>query len=196
MSNEDHRPSPTVARSSRGYLVAVILIASSMGVVFFVTTRGDEPVNANSSSPSRSKGTITSTAKPPDPRSEVVARLREILDVREQAFRQRDASLFDEVYTSDCPCLRAGRDAIAALKKENVQWTHRSISIQVGSVRSINNRLWEVVAIFTSDSFRIETEDGVLVRDVPAERIRYRFLLVRSSDTDPWRLGNASPLEG
>jgi hypothetical protein len=122
--------------------------------------------------------------------------LREILDVREQAFRQRDASLFDEVYTSECPCLRAGRDAIAALKKENVRWTNRSISIKVESAKSVNRRLWEVVALFVSDSFRIETENGILVRDVPAERLRYRFLLVRSSDADPWKLGSAAPLEG
>jgi hypothetical protein len=164
--------------------------------VLFVTTRGDEQVNTSSSSQSRLEGTIASTTRPPDPEIEVVARLREILDVRERAFRQRDASLFDEVYTSECPCLRAGRDAIAALKKENVRWTNRSISIKIESAKSVNNRLWEVVALFVTDPFRIETEGGVLVRDVPGERLRYRFLLVRSSEADPWKLGSASPLEG
>ena len=126
MTNEDQRPSSTVARSARWYLVAAILMALSIGAVISVTTRGDEPVDASSSSSSRSEGTIAATTRPPDPEVEVVARLREILDVREQAFRQRDASLFGEVYTSECPCLRAGRDAIAALKKENVRWTNRS----------------------------------------------------------------------
>ena len=196
MTNEDQQPSSTVARSARRYLVVAILMALSIGAVLFVTTRGDEPVDASSSSPSRSEGTIAPTTRPHDPEVEIVARLREILDVREQAFRQRDASLFDEVYTSECPCLRAGRDAIAALKKENVRWTNRSISIKVESAKSVNRRLWEVVALFVSDSFRIETENGILVRDVPAERLRYRFLLVRSSDADPWKLGSASPLEG
>jgi hypothetical protein len=109
---------------------------------------------------------------------------------------ERDEDLFEEVYTSDCSCLRAGRSAIAALKKERVRWQSRSISIEVQSANSINNRLWEVVALFISDSFRIETEEGTLVREAPAERIRYRFLLVRSSDEDPWRLGSASPVEG
>jgi hypothetical protein len=195
MTNEDQQPS-TVARSARRYLVVAILMALSIGAVLLVATRGEEPVDASSSSPSRSEGTITPTTRPPAPEVEVVARLREILDIREQAFRQRDASLFDEVYTSECPCLRAGRDAIAALKKENVRWTNRSISIEVESAKGVNNRLWEVVALFVSDSFRIETENGILVRDVPAERLRYRFLLVRFSDADPWKLGSASPLEG
>jgi hypothetical protein len=196
MTNEDHHASSTAARPPRRYLIGVILMALLAGVLLFVTTRGDEPVKADSSSPSRTEGTIASTTRPSDSASEIVTRLREILEVREQAFRQRDATLFDEVYTSDCACLRAGRDAIAALKKEKVQWKNRSISIQVESAKSVNNRLWEVVALFISDSFRIETEEGVLVRDVPAERLRYRFLLVRSSDADPWRLGRASPVEG
>jgi hypothetical protein len=195
MTKEDQRPSSTVARSSRRHLVVVILMALSVGAVLFVATRAGEPMNASSSSPSRLEGTIAST-RPLDPEAEVVARLREILDIREKAFRQRDASLFDAVYTSECPCLRAGRDAIAALKRENVRWTNRSISIEIESTNSINSRLWEVVALFASGSFRIEDEDGTLVRDVPAERIRYRFLLVRSSDGGPWKLGTASPIEG
>jgi hypothetical protein len=196
MTNEDHHASSTAARSSRRYLIGVILMTLLAGVVLFVTTRADEQVKAESSSPSRTEGTIASTTRPSDSEDEIVTRLREILEVRERAFRERDASLFDEVYTSDCACLRAGRDAIAALKKERVRWKNRSISIEVESARSMNRRLWEVVALFISDSFRIETEKGVLVRDVPAERLRYRFLLVRASDADPWRLGRASPVEG
>ena len=123
-------------------------------------------------------------------------RLREILDVREEAFRERNAGLFENVYSSDCTCLRAGRDVIAALRKEKVVWKNRSISIEVQSAKGMNDGLWEVVAIFVSNSFRIETEQGNLVRDVPGERLRYRFLLVRASDADPWLLGSASPVEG
>jgi hypothetical protein len=174
-------------------------MAVAIGAILFVTTRGGDSGNRNSSSPSRSEVTIApppTTTKTSDSKNEVVARLREILEVREQAFRERDASLFEDVYTSDCACLRAGRDAIAALKKEKVRWKSRSISIDIESARRINNGLWEVVALFASDSFRIETEEGVLVRDVPAERLRYRFLLVRASDTDLLRLGSASPVEG
>ena len=132
----------------------------------------------------------------PNTRAEVTARLREILQVREKAFAERDASLFEEVYTTDCSCLEAGRTAIAALEKEKVLWRNRSTSIEVQSAKEVNDRLWEVVAVFTSNAFRIETEQGQLVREVPAERIRYRFLLVRGPDSELWRLGSASPIEG
>jgi hypothetical protein len=77
----------------------------------------------------------------------VGTRLREILQIRERAFSERDASLFNDIYTSSCPCLHAGRDAIAALKKEEVLWKDRSISIEIQSAKSIGKRLWEVVAL-------------------------------------------------
>jgi hypothetical protein len=197
MPNEDQH-APSVADStSRRYLFAVPLMAVLIGAVLFVTTRSDDSGNTSSSPPSRSETTLASTTTGvSDSKNEVVMRLREILDVREQAFRERNAALFDNVYSSDCTCLRAGRDAIAALKKEKVLWRNRSISIEVQSARGMSDRLWEVVAIFVSSSFRIETEKGVLVREVPGERIRYRFLLVRASDADPWLLGSASPAEG
>src|SRR5215208_7803691 len=193
MPNEDQH-APSVADStSRRYLFAVPLMAVLIGAVLFVTTRSDDSGNTSSSPPSRSETTLASTTTGvSDSKNEVVMRLREILDVREQAFRERNAALFDNVYSSDCTCLRAGRDAIAALKKEKVLWRNRSISIEAQSARGMSDRLWEVVAIFVSSSFRIETEKGVLVRDVPGERIRYRFLLVRASDADPWLLGSAS----
>jgi hypothetical protein len=181
----------------RRYLLAVALIAVVMiGVVLFVTTSNDDS-GTNSSSPSRSEMTFASTTtRTTDSKNEVVARLREILEVREQAFRERNVALFEDVYSSDCACRRAGRDAISALKKEKVRWKDRSTSIEVQSARSVSPRLWEVMAIFVSNSFRIETEKGVLVREVPGERLRYRFLLVRASDADPWLLGSASPVEG
>jgi hypothetical protein len=198
MTNADPHSSrsdrgPLARRLLAGALTALVII----GVTFFVAFRdGDlEPT-----SPSPSTLYLTTTAPSvttiPDSRSAVVARLQEILEVRERAFRERNEDLFDDVYTSDCSCLRAGRSAIAALKKERVRWQGRSTSIEVQSAKSIDNKLWEVVALFISDSFRIETEEGALVRQAPAERIRYRFLLVRSSDGDSWRLGSASPVEG
>jgi hypothetical protein len=198
MPNEDQHAGSTATSSSRWYLFVLTLMAIVIGVALFVSTRGDNAGNSNSSSQSRLEGTIASstTTRKSDTKSEVVTRLGEILEIREQAFRERDASLFDDVYTSNCACLRAGRDAIAALKKERVRWKDRSISIEVESARSVNNKLWEVVALFVSDSFRIETEEGMLVRDVPAERLRYRFLIVRASDASPWLLGSASPVEG
>jgi hypothetical protein len=151
MPNEGQHASSTATSSSRRYLFVVTLMAIVIGVVLFISMRGDNPGNPDSSSQSRSEGTIAATTTRVSPKSEVVSRLGEILEVREQAFRERDASLFDNVYTSNCACLRAGRNAIAALKKERVQWKDRSVSIEVESARSINYRLWEVVAIFSLD---------------------------------------------
>jgi len=198
MPNEDHRSSPTTHDAPRRYLLPSALIAVAIiGVALFVVSRDDEPAATSPSTASMSATTTSLTTKAArDTKSEIVTRLREILQIREQAFSERDASLFEDVYTSTCPCLRAGRDVITALKKGNIQWRDRSISIDVQSAKSITNQLWEVIAIFISDSFRIETEEGRLVRQAPAERIRYRFLLTRASDSDSWRLGAASPIQG
>ena len=199
MSNENHQTSSTASDQSRRYLIvgalrALLLIA----VILVVVSRDPELTATSSASTSPLQGTSASTATtiPPESKSEVIARLREILQIREKAFRLRDASLFDDVYSSSCSCLRAGRDAIAALKKEKVRWKGRSISIEVQSARSVNERLWEVAALFISDAFRIETEEGALVREAPAERLRYRFLLVRTSSAEQWRLGSATVVEG
>jgi hypothetical protein len=195
MSNEDRHTKPG-ASSWRLYLTAATLMALIVGAVLVVITRRDSE-NTNATLSSRPETTIAPTStRASDSKAEVVTRLREIIDVREQAFRSRDARLLEEVYASDCSCLRAGRDAIAALKKERVKWKNRSISIKIESTRRINSKLWEAVGLFISAQFRIETEEGVLVREVPAERLRYRFLLVRPSDEVPWRLGSASPVEG
>jgi len=197
MPNKDHRSLPTDDAPRRYLLPSALIAIVIVGVALFVIARDDELA---ATSPSVISPTTTTTASTtttaPDVKSEIITRLRQILQIREQAFMERDASLFDEVYTSTCPCLRAGRDAIAALQKEDIRWRDRSVSIEVQSVTGINSRLWQVVAIFISDSFRIETEEGRLVRQAPAERLRYRFLLVRTSGSEPWRLGGASPIEG
>ena len=119
MPNEDQHAPSVADGTSRRYLFAVPLMAVVIGAVLFVTTRSDDSGNTSSSSPSGSETTLASTTtRTSDSKNEVVTRLREILKVREQAFRERNAALFEKVYSSDCTCLRAGRDAIAALKKE------------------------------------------------------------------------------
>jgi hypothetical protein len=192
-SNKDQRKS-AILGNGRGLIVLASLIVLVILGVTLLVTRDDESAattSAGSSSLVATTSTRTSASK-----DEVTRRLRDILQIREKAIRERDASLFEDVYSSECSCLRAGRAAIAALKREKVLWKNRSISIEVQSTRMISKRLWEVVALFTSSPFRIETEEGRLVRESPAERIRYRFLLVRTSDGELWRLGGASPMEG
>ena len=197
MFNQDHRPSPVDDPRRRRLLSGASIALVIVGVALFFITRGDDlAATSRSVTPAPAMPTASTTTTVPHIKSEIVARLREILQIRERALIERDASLFDDVYTSTCPCLRAGRDAVAALKKENILWRDRSISIEIQSVKSVSSRLWEVVALFISDSFRIETEEGRLVRQAPSERLRYRFLLVRTSESEPWRLGGASSIEG
>jgi hypothetical protein len=131
----------------------------------------------------------------PEARAGVAARLREILRVREQAFGRRDAGLLETVYAADCPCLRAGRTAIARLLTERVRWRGRAIAVQVSSVGRVSDRVWVAVGLLSSGAFRIEREDGVVIRAVPAERRRYRFVLVQPAPNGRWLLGDASLLE-
>ena len=194
MPNDDPHTSSTVGGLLRRYLLAGVLIALVVvGAVMVVVRDVNDTAYSSNASPPESTVAPSSTTIL-DSETTVVVRLREILQIREQAFRERDASLFEDVYTSDCSCLQAGRKAIAALKKENIQWRNRSVSIDVQSATSVKDNLWEVVAFFVSDAFRIETETGLLVREAPAERLLYRFLLVRTEGS--WRLGKASLVDG
>jgi hypothetical protein len=190
-------PPPTSRGPSRAVWTAAILTALlvAVGAAVFATRGDEQAAGSLPPGPSSPPATADTTTTTIDPETEVVARLKEILRVREEAFAKRDASLFDQIYSDDCPCLKAGRDAIAALRKENVVWNGRSISLLVQSTDEINEQLWEVVAVFTSKPFRIETEEGALIRSAPAERIRYRFLLFRPAKGAPWVLGNASVLK-
>jgi hypothetical protein len=189
-------PPPTPRGPTRAVWTAVIVTAllAAATAALFATRGDDQAAGSLPPPPSSPPATAAAPTTTINPRTEVVARLREILKVREEAFAKRDASLFDQVYSDDCPCLKAGRDAIAALLKENVVWKGRSISLLVQSTDQINEQLWEVVGILSSKPFRIETEAGVLIRSAPAERIRYRFLLFRPAKGAPWVLGNASVL--
>jgi hypothetical protein len=172
-------------------LLAVVLVGFvALRVVSVDTPAATAPTAIAASSASTETTTVSNS------KADVVDRLREILQIRERALTERDASLFEDIYSSNCSCLRAGRNAVAALRREGVLWKDRSISLDVQSTNRISGRLWEVVALFVSSPFRIETEEGKLVRESPAERIRYRFLLVRTSDSEPFRLGAASPIEG
>jgi len=192
-SNKDQRKS-AILGNARGLIVLASLIALVILGVTLLVARDDE--SAATTPAATSSLVATTSTRTSASKDEVTRRLQDILQIREQAIRERDASLFEDVYSSECSCLRAGRTAIAALKREKILWKNRSISIEVQSTKMISSRLWEVVALFTSSPFRIETEAGQLVRESPAERIRYRFLLVRTSDEEPWRLGGASPIEG
>jgi hypothetical protein len=122
-------------------------------------------------------------------------RLLEILRARERAYALRDATVLDTVYAVDCPCLRTGRAAIATLRADDAVWRGRSFSLRVERLSRVNDSLWSAIAVLRWDSFRIEREDGELVRAVPAARERYRFALVRPAGGADWLLGHASLVE-
>jgi hypothetical protein len=139
MPNESYDSSPTSSHPRRRHLLSGALIALTIvGIVLLVTARDDDPAATSPPEASPNAATAASTATTiPDTKNGVITRLREILQIRERAFSERDASLFNDIYTSSCPCLHAGRDAIAALKKEEVLWKDRSISIEIQSPRSL-----------------------------------------------------------
>jgi hypothetical protein len=141
-------------------------------------------------------GAQPTTGAVPGPRAAVTARLHEILRIREQAFGRRDTRLLETVYTADCPCLRSGRAAIARLLADRAVWRGRSVAVEIGGLRRVAERMWIAVALFSSRPFRIEREDGTLVRAVPAGRQRYRFLLVQPPSAGALLLGDAALLQG
>jgi hypothetical protein len=92
-------------------------------VLFLIGRRGEPTPNSPiSTAPSAATSRAITT---PDSKAEVLKRLNEILQVREQAIRRRDSSLFDKIYTKDCSCVRAGKTAVSALTREHVKWSDR-----------------------------------------------------------------------
>jgi hypothetical protein len=167
-----------------GLVIAVIVIALA---------RGPEPeAEVSASAPTSSRIAASTTIAEED---EVLARLRDILKVRDRAYRDRDLSLLKEVYTSDCPCLRGDGDAIRQLLKDKAVWIGASTSVRINKLEKENDRLWIVVADFVASPFRIETESGDLIRAVEERSEPFRFVLTRETADDSLRLGFAAPID-
>jgi len=183
MSTE--RPSPLPRR---------LPVVTSLVVLFAITAA----VTGCSSQPSRSTSSTVSPKVPStptathDPKAEVVARLQEILRVRDRAFTNRDASVLDAVYSPDCPCLKGDREAIEKLLKSHVRWLHLSTSIQAKQVQRIAAHEWIVNALVNIEPVKVETDAGRVVDSIPLERDLSRFILVQLSNSKEWRLGYAS----
>jgi hypothetical protein len=210
-----HQPRPAVRRGARARAPTVLgaTLALLIGLAALALRAPAGPAPASPAGPASAPASPIpgSPALPPEPGSPrpavspltgpdshtgVAARLREILRVREEAFGRRDTRLLETVYTADCPCLRSGRAAIARLLADRAVWRGRAVAIEVDSLQRVTERMWIAVALFSSRPFRIEREDGTLVRAVPAERQRYRFVLVRPAPSGQWLLGDASLLDG
>jgi hypothetical protein len=155
---------------------------------------GEDEVQVSKPPASASSRAVKVHARPQD---EVVYRLREILRIREEAYRSRNAGLLDSIYSIDCPCLQSEERAITELLDRGYVWDDISTSLDVRSVKKVNNRMWIILALFSSKVLRIETESGKLVRQEQAGTDLFEFTLVKPRETEKWLLGRASvPEEG
>jgi hypothetical protein len=185
---------PTRLRSRFAIVALVVGLALGVAVVVFAT-RDDPGATAASLPPAPPTGPAETTTTI-DERTAVVGRLRDILKVRDRAYRERKAELLDDVYTVDCPCLKGDKDAIRQLLKDDAVWVGASTSIQVREIEKVNSRMWIVVATFNGSPFTIETESGQLIRAVEGRSELFRFVLARTSTDQRLLLGFAAPVRG
>ena len=101
----------------RAFILAGLLAALALAVALVAFARQSDSPAPDSASvqPSSSLAVTTTSLAEKDA---VVSRLRDILEQRDRAYRERDAGLLRKVYSSDCPCLRGDRDAIRQLLKD------------------------------------------------------------------------------
>ena len=190
--NEEPKASGPAGRGPLRPLLVLLIAGIAAGLLFVVlATRDDRSADASGTGPSSlpaSAGTTTSI----DPEAEVVSRLQEILRRRQAAYRERDPELLKEIYTVDCPCLESDSNAIRELLSEGYVWVGGETSIRVRRLERVNNRMWLVIATFKSESLRIETESGRLVRSEPRGSDLFQFVLAKPVGSDQWLLGRAS----
>jgi hypothetical protein len=181
MSVHDHDPGSRSSALTRGFVALILVSVLVAGVAVFGSVRRADPAPPESPSASTPPRVATTTI---GEKEEVVIRLREILRVRDRAYRDRDAGLLEKVYTTDCPCLRGDRAAIRQLLQDNAVWVGSSTSVRVQKLDKVNDRLWIVVANFIGSPFRIETESGSLIRAVEGKSELFRFALARTTKVE------------
>jgi hypothetical protein len=179
-------------------LAAIAILASVVSVAFLaaVFTTPDTDLDVVRPQSASSLTSSSASASSPIPtRDEVVSRLREILRIREEAYRSRRAEMLTTIYSSDCPCMVNDQRAIEELLNHGYVWDGISTSIEVRSVSKVSDRLWLVVALFRSGDLSIKTEHGKLMRIEPAGSDLFEFTLVKPSEGTSWLLGLASVLD-
>jgi hypothetical protein len=175
----------------------VLIIGALLLVLAFVVTRND---NGDGKATAERGDVVATTTPTPttagiDPQTELVTRLREILARREAAYYKRNPEILREIYTVDCPCLKSDFNAIRELVREDYVWVGGETSIDVRSLDRVSARMWIVVARFTSEALRMETESGRLVRAEPRGSDLFQFLLAKPTGSTQWLLGRASSYE-
>jgi hypothetical protein len=181
--------------TSRQLLTVIGLMAALIVLTIFMTLiESDDsafvfaPGALSSSAPT---SVINST-----PRTEIISRLREILSIREEAYRSRSSDMLTTIYSRDCPCLSSDGNAIDQLLREKRIWDGVRTSIEVRRATEINEHVWTVVGLFGSDTLYVRTENGRLVKTEPAGKDLFRFTLVKPQGEQDWLLGGVSVLQG
>jgi hypothetical protein len=169
-----------------------------VALVFSLVVFRDDGGNTRKS---YAEGSISATTVPArtttsiNPETELVARLKEILARREAAYDQRDPEILKKIYTSDCPCLKSDSNAIRELISEDYVWVGGETTIDVRRLERVSTRMWIVIADFTSEALRIETESGQLVRTEPRGSDLFQFVLAIPIGSTQWLLGRATSFE-
>jgi hypothetical protein len=120
--------------STSRHLITIGLTASlaaALLAVISITGEDDKhalttPESIESSSSAAARSTTT-------PR-QLVSRLREILRIREAAYRSRNPDLLRSVYSSDCPCLASDEKAIYELLQRAYIWDGIETSVEIRRV--------------------------------------------------------------
>jgi hypothetical protein len=189
---------PNDDRVDRGAPRRAFILAGLLGglaiavavVVFAIQSDSSAPDSVSAQSPSSLVVTTTSLAE----KDVVVSRLRQILEQRDRAYRERNVGVLRKVYSKDCPCLRGDGDAIRQLLEDDAVWKGASTAVRVKKLEKVNDRLWVVMADFIASPFRIETESGDLVRAVAGRTKLFRFVLARPASEQSLVLGFAAPV--
>jgi hypothetical protein len=198
MHNEDHpvtASEPQRAKALRRVWVLIALLAIGsllIGILVIPDNNGSDAASRNSEPDVTAFSETTTSA---DPRTELVSRLEEILARRGLAYQSRDPGILKEIYTIDCPCMKSDSSAIRELLSENYNWIGGETSVKVRRLQRVTERMWILIADFTSEQLRVETESGRTVRIEPRGSEVFQFVLARPVGSSQWLLGRASSYE-
>jgi hypothetical protein len=180
-------------------VAAGLVVAALLGLMAFLRISqqtNSDPRSSATPAPSETLGAAMATTTAPAAtvgvKEEVVSRLREILRIRDRAIQARDRSLLADIYTVDCPCLKGDQRLIRKLREERLLWRGIEVVPSVQSAERVNDRLWIVSALITTNSFEIVNESGAVVRRVSKGREKSRFALARPIGEEEWLLGYAA----
>jgi hypothetical protein len=187
---------PLAPSSTTRRLVTIGLAASLVAILVVVISIAGEDDKVTLTTPEYLEPPTSTAVRSTSTSREVVSRLREILRIREAAYRSRNPDLLLSIYSSDCPCLVSDERAIYELLQRAYMWNGIATSIEIRRVTKRHEGLWTVTALFSSKALRIETENGKLIRKEPAGSDLFEFTLVKPRDAHRWLLGRATVVEG